>query len=109
MGVLGAARAARGRHLVVTALEHPAVMRCADALKAEGFTVDVVAPTPAGVVRPDDVAAAVRADTAVVAVMLVNNELGTVQPVADIARRIADAAAAPAARTCTSTRCRRSG
>ena len=89
MGVLGAARAARGRHLVVTALEHPAVVRCADALKADGFTVDVVAPTPAGVVRADDVAAAVRADTAVVAVMLVNNELGTVQPVADIARRMA--------------------
>jgi cysteine desulfurase len=90
MGVLGAARAARGRHLIITALEHPAVTRCADALKAEGFAVDVVAPTPAGVVRPEDVAAAVRADTAVVAVMLVNNELGTLQPVADIARRIAE-------------------
>jgi cysteine desulfurase len=90
IGVLGPARAARGRHLVVTALEHPAVLRCTDALKADGFTVDVVAPTSAGVVRPDDVAAAVRAETAVVAVMLVNNELGTVQPVADIARRIAD-------------------
>jgi len=95
MGMLGAARAARGRHVVVTALEHPAVVRCADALKADGFAVDVIAPTPAGVVRADDVAAAVRADTAVVAVMLVNNELGTVQPVADIARRMAAAAPGP--------------
>jgi cysteine desulfurase len=91
LGVLGAARVARGRHVVVSALEHPAVMRCADALKTEGFAIDVVAPTPAGVVRPEDVAAAVRADTAVVALMLVNNELGTVQPVADVARRLADA------------------
>jgi cysteine desulfurase len=98
LGVLGPARAARRRHLVVSALEHPAVMRCADALVAEGFTLDVVAPTPAGVVRPEDVAAAVRPDTALVAVMLVNNELGTVQPVADIARKLAGAGARRAPR-----------
>ena len=109
MGVLGAARAARGRHLVVTALEHPAVMRCADALKAEGFAVDVVAPTPAGVVRAEDVAAAVRADTAVVAVMLVNNELGTRAAGGGHRPAHRRRAAAPAARTCTSTPCRRSG
>jgi cysteine desulfurase len=86
LGVLGAARAARGRHLVVSALEHPAVLRSAEALAADGFTVDVVASTPNGVVRPEDVVAAVRPDTALVAVMLVNNELGTVQPIAEIAR-----------------------
>jgi cysteine desulfurase len=88
MAILGAARAARGRHLVVTAFEHPAVMRAIEALAAEGFTVDRVAPAPDGVVSADAVLAAVRPDTAVVAVMLVQNELGTVQPVADIARRL---------------------
>src|SRR5262245_17690002 len=91
LGVLGAARAARGRHLVVSALEHPAVMRCAEALAADGYALDVVAPDASGVVSAEAVAAAVRPDTAVVAVMLVNNELGTRQPVADIARRLGPA------------------
>lgn len=91
LGVLGAARAARGRHLVVSALEHPAVMRCAEALVADGWTLDVVAPGKDGVVSAEAVAAAVRPDTAVVAVMLVNNELGTRQPVADVARLLGGA------------------
>jgi cysteine desulfurase len=86
LGVLGAARAARGRHLVVSALEHPAVMRSAEALVAEGFSLEVIKPGADGVVRPEEVARAVRPDTALVAVMLVNNELGTLQPVAEIAR-----------------------
>jgi cysteine desulfurase len=86
MGVLGAARAARGRHVVVSALEHPAVMRCAEALAGDGYALDVVAPAANGVVSAEAVAAAVRPDTAVVAVMLVNNEIGTRQPIADIAR-----------------------
>ena len=88
LGVLGAARAARGRHLVVSALEHPAVMRAAEALCAEGYALDLVAPGPDGVVRAEAVAAAVRPDTALVAVMLVQNELGTVQPVMDIAQAL---------------------
>jgi cysteine desulfurase len=89
LGVSGGARAARGKHIVVTALEHPAVSRIARALADEGYTVDVVRPAPNGVVRATDVAAALRPDTAVVAVMLINNELGTVQPVAEIARLLA--------------------
>jgi cysteine desulfurase len=89
LGVLGAARAARGRQVVVSALEHPAVMRAVDALTAEGYTSTVVPPPPDGVLRADDLAAAVTPETALVAVMLVNNELGTLQPVADLARRLA--------------------
>jgi cysteine desulfurase len=88
LGVLGAARAARGRHVVVSALEHPAVMRAAETLAGEGFAVDIVPPTPAGIVTADAVAAALRPDTALVAVMLAQNELGTLQPVAEIARRL---------------------
>jgi len=91
LGVLGAARAARGRHVVVSALEHPAVMRCAEALAADGWALDVVAPAPNGVVSAEAVAAAVRPETAVVALMLVNNELGTRQPVTDVARLLARA------------------
>jgi cysteine desulfurase len=94
LGVLGAARAARGRHLVVSALEHPAVMRAAEALAGEGYALDLVAPEPDGVVRPEAVAAAVRPETALVAVMLVQNELGTVQPIAEIARALGEIARA---------------
>ncbi|HEY2730843.1 MAG TPA: cysteine desulfurase family protein [Polyangia bacterium] len=93
LGLLGAARAARGRHLVVSGLEHPAVARTAERLAAEGYELSVIAPTPAGVVRAADVVAAIRPDTAVVALMLVNNELGTLQPVAEVAQELA---AAPA-------------
>jgi len=88
LGVLGAARAARGRHVVISALEHPAVMRCAEALAADGYALDIVPPDRNGIVAADAIAAAVRADTAVVALMLVNNELGTRQPVADVAQRL---------------------
>jgi len=88
LGVLGAAKARRGRHIVVSALEHPAVLLQADLLAGQGYAVTKVRPAPprSGVVAAADVMAAVRPDTAVVAVMLVNNELGTVQPVAEIAR-----------------------
>ena len=91
LGVLGGARAARGRHVVVSALEHPAVLRAAEALADDGWALELVAPGPDGVVRAESVAAAVRPDTALVAVMLVQNELGTLQPIADIARALGPA------------------
>jgi cysteine desulfurase len=93
LGVAGAASCARGRHLVAGATEHPAVLRTIEALAGRGFRFTLVAPGPDGRLRPGDVAAAVEPDTAVVAVMLVNNELGTLQPVADIARAVAAARA----------------
>ena len=88
LGLAGAAGAARGRHLVVTALEHPAVLRTAEQLADNGYELTVVPATRAGIVLVEDVVAAVRPDTAVVAVMLVNNELGTLLPVAEIARAL---------------------
>jgi cysteine desulfurase len=91
LGLAGGARAARGRHLVVSAIEHPAVLRTAEQLAAAGYELSIVAPAPSGAVRASDVVAAARPDTAVVAVMLVNNELGTLQPVAEIARALAAA------------------
>ena len=90
LGVIGAARLARGRHLVATALEHPAVLRNVALVAVErSCEVTAVAPAPAtGAVTVESVLAAVRRDTAVVAVMLVNNELGTVQPVAELGRAL---------------------
>jgi cysteine desulfurase len=95
LGLLGAARAARGRHVVMGGLEHPAVGRTAERLAREGYEIQVVAPTRSGVVRAEDVIAAVRPETAVVALMLVNNELGTIQPVENVARALAAAARRP--------------
>ncbi len=92
LGLIGAGARARGRHLVVTAIEHPAILRTAELLVGQGYELTVVPVDPSGVVRAGDVVAAVRPDTAVVAVMLVNNELGTIQPVAEIAQALARAA-----------------
>ena len=89
LGLIGAATRARGRHLVVTAIEHPAILRTAELMVGQGYELTVVPVDRAGVVRAGDVVAAVRPDTTVVAVMLVNNELGTIQPVAEIAHGLA--------------------
>jgi cysteine desulfurase len=85
LGVLGAAGVARGRHVVTTAIEHSAVLRSLELLEGRGFRLTRVLPDGRGVVSAEAIAAAVEADTALVAVMLVNNELGTVQPVAQVA------------------------
>lgn len=79
------------RHLVVSAVEHPAVRDTARWLAAvQGFTLDEVPPGRDGRVDPDRVLAAVRSDTAVVAVMAANNELGAVNDVATIGNALRD-------------------
>ena len=88
LGVVGAARASRLRHLVVSAIEHAAVFNSARLLAEEGWQVDTVSPESNGCVTVDAVLAAVKPETSVVAIMLVNNEIGTLQPVADIARAL---------------------
>ena len=84
------AAAARGkRHLVTTPIEHHAVLHTANDL-AEHFDCEVtlVPVDPYGLVDPDAVAAAIRPDTALVSVMMANNEVGTIQPIAEIAARV---------------------
>ncbi|ADU51342.1 aminotransferase class V [Thermaerobacter marianensis DSM 12885] len=76
----------RGRHIVTTAVEHPAVLHACAALERQGFDVSYVPVDGDGRVDPERVAAALRPDTILVSVMLVNNEVGTIQPVAEIAR-----------------------
>jgi cysteine desulfurase len=88
LGFVGAARASRQRHLVISAIEHAAVFNSARMLAEEGWQVDQVAPESNGCVTVEAVLAAVRPETSVVAIMLVNNEIGTLQPVADIARAL---------------------
>ena len=84
LGLLGAAALARGRHMVVSAIEHPAVLRSAEILTRQGWEITKVAPGTDGRVTAEGVRACLRSDTSVVAVMLVNNELGTLQPVTEI-------------------------
>ena len=74
------------KHLITTAFEHHAVLHAMKRLEKLGFTVTYLDVHEDGVVRPEDVAAALTEDTALVSVMLVNNEIGTIQPVAEIAK-----------------------
>lgn len=74
------------KHLITTAFEHHAVLHAMKRLEKLGFTVSYLDVHEDGVVRPEDVAAALTEDTALVSVMLVNNEIGTLQPVAEIAK-----------------------
>ena len=88
--LFGAARAyARtGKHIVTTAVEHPSVSEAVRQLQEEGFAVTVLPVDHRGIVAPEEVAAAVREDTILVSVMMVNNELGTVEPIAEIGKAI---------------------
>jgi cysteine desulfurase len=88
LAVKGVARfhAARGRHLVTTAIEHKAVLDSMAALARDGFEVTVVPVSGEGIVDPEAVRAALRPDTVLVSVMSANNEVGTLQPVEAIGR-----------------------
>ena len=72
------------RHIVSTAFEHHAVLHRLSALKKAGFEVTLLPVHEDGLVRIEEVAAAIREDTALVSVMFANNEIGTVQPIAEI-------------------------
>jgi cysteine desulfurase len=74
------------QHFITTKIEHHAVLHCAEALEKEGHAVTYLDVDSDGLVDPDDVRRAIRKDTALVSVMLANNEVGTVEPVAEIAR-----------------------
>lgn len=88
LAVLGAARARRerGRHLITSVIEHHAVLHAMDHLeRREGFEVTRLPVTREGVVDPDLLARAFRPDTILVSIMAANNEIGTLQPVREIA------------------------
>lgn len=79
----------RPRHVITTQIEHPAVLNACQQLEREGASVTYLAPSSEGVVSPAHVRAALRPETVLITVMHANNELGTLQPlreIADIAR-----------------------
>ncbi|MBD8607584.1 cysteine desulfurase [Aeromicrobium sp. CFBP 8757] len=83
--VKGIALASPGRHVVVSAVEHPAVLESAAWLGRFGYDVTVLPVDRDGLVDPAVLAGALRDDTAVVSIQHANNEVGTVQPIADLA------------------------
>lgn len=84
------ARQDAGRHLVLSAIEHPAVIEPARWLAGHRWQLDLVPPARDGQVDPDAVAAALRPDTVLVCVMHANNETGVLQPLPAIADRLRD-------------------
>ena len=72
------------KHIVSTAFENHAVLHTLDKLKTEGFEIELLDVHENGLVTPEQVAAAIRPDTALVTVMYANNEIGTIQPIGEI-------------------------
>ena len=76
----------RGRHIVTTAIEHHAILNCTKELEAQGFEVTYLQPDGDGRITLDALKAALRKDTILVSVMMVNNEVGSVMPIAQMAK-----------------------
>ncbi len=90
LAIIGAARAAqrRGKHLITTPIEHPAVLETMKHLESEGFEITYLPVDQDGLVAPETVADAVREDTILVSVMHTNNEIGALEPIAQIGEAI---------------------
>ena len=76
----------RGKHIITTAMEHHAILNCMKDLEAQGYEVTYLQPDGLGNISLEDLKAALRKDTILVSVMMVNNEVGSVQPIAQMAR-----------------------
>ncbi len=76
----------RGKHIVTTAMEHHAILNCMKDLEAQGFEVTYLQPDVLGNISADALKAALRKDTILVSVMMVNNEAGSVMPIAQMAK-----------------------
>jgi cysteine desulfurase len=86
---VAAARSGKAGHLVISAIEHPAIVAPAARLRDAGWAVSVVPVDAFGRVAPEDIEAALRPDTVLVSVMHANNEVGSVQPLQEIGLRLA--------------------
>lgn len=74
----------KGRHIIISAIEHHAVLRTCQYLEKQGFEVSIVGVDERGIVKLDELKQAIRKDTILISVMFANNEIGTIQPVAEI-------------------------
>ena len=76
----------RGKHIITTAIEHHAVLNCMKDLESQGFEVTYLQPDSLGNISLADLKAALRKDTILVSIMMVNNEVGSVMPIAQMAK-----------------------
>ena len=76
----------KNKHIITTAIEHHAVLHCMKELEAQGYEVTYLQPDKEGRITMDSLKAALRKDTVLVSVMMVNNEVGSVMPIAQMAR-----------------------
>ncbi|WP_186670024.1 cysteine desulfurase family protein [Sporosarcina sp. BP05] len=90
LAVIGFARAlhARGNHLITTKIEHPSVLHSMRHLETQGFEVDYLSVDEQGTISVEELKSKLRKDTILVSIMHVNNEIGTIQPIAECARII---------------------
>ena len=76
----------RGKHIITTAIEHHAILHCMKELETQGYEVTYLQPDETGTVTADALKAALRKDTILVSIMMVNNEVGSVMPISQMAR-----------------------
>ena len=86
--VFGAAKrmGKRGKHIITTAIEHHAILNCMKELETQGFEVTYLQPDSLGRITLEDLKATLRKDTILVSIMMVNNEVGSVMPIAQMVR-----------------------
>lgn len=80
------ARQKNGRHLITSAIEHHAVLETMEYLEKRGYEVTRIPVDSRGIIDPDDVRKAIRPDTILVSIMHANNEVGTIQPIAEVGK-----------------------
>jgi cysteine desulfurase len=79
------ANAKRGKHIITTEIEHHAVLHSCEALARQGFEITYIKPDENGLIHPQALQEALRDDTILVTIMHANNEIGTIQPIAELA------------------------
>lgn len=80
------ANRAKGNHIITTAIEHPAVLNTCQYLESEGFEVTYLPVDENGLITPEQVSNAIKKETILITIMFANNEIGTIQPIAEIGK-----------------------